>query len=48
MIGANADVIEKAEHRMKFRDAMDSIGLESPRSQMVKSLDEAIQWMIKL
>src|SRR4029079_11671094 len=25
MIGAKADVIEKAEHRQKFRDAMDKI-----------------------
>ena len=37
MIGANADVIEKAEHRQKFRDAMDKIGLESPRSQIARN-----------
>jgi carbamoyl-phosphate synthase large subunit len=42
MIGAKADVIEKAEHRLKFRDAMDKIGLESPRSRMVNTVDEAI------
>ncbi len=30
MIGADADAIEKAEDRQKFRDAMDAIGLESP------------------
>ncbi len=42
MIGANADVIEKAEHRLKFRDAMDKIGLESPRSRLVNTLDEAL------
>src|ERR1700744_5921237 len=30
MIGAQADVIEKAEDRQKFREAMDKIGLESP------------------
>ena len=29
MIGANADAIEMAEDRIKFRDAMDRIGLES-------------------
>ena len=34
MIGAKADVIEKAEDRQKFRDAMDKIGLESPRSRL--------------
>ena len=42
MIGANADVIEKAEHRMKFRDAMDKIGLESPRSRLCNTMEEAL------
>jgi carbamoyl-phosphate synthase large subunit len=42
MIGAKADVIEKAEHRLKFRDAMDKIGLESPRSRLCNTLDEAL------
>ena len=37
MIGAKADVIEKAEDRQKFRDAMDKIGLESPRASIVAS-----------
>jgi carbamoyl-phosphate synthase large subunit len=37
MIGAKADVIEKAEDRQKFRDAMDKIGLESPRAAIVGS-----------
>jgi len=41
MIAAKREVIEKAEDRELFRDAMTKIGLESPRSQMVKSLDEA-------
>ncbi len=42
MIGANADVIDKAEDRLRFRDAMDKIGLESPRSQQVGSMEEAM------
>src|SRR5215213_10178736 len=42
MIGADADAIEKAEDRLKFRQAMDKIGLESPRSQIAHSLDEAV------
>ncbi len=42
MIGAKADVIEKAEDRQKFRDAMDSIGLESPRSRVAHNMDEAL------
>ena len=37
LIGANAEAIEKAEDRQKFRDAMDRIGLESPRSAIVHS-----------
>jgi carbamoyl-phosphate synthase large subunit len=43
MIGAKADVIEKAEHRMKFRDAMDKIGLESPRSRLVNTMEQALE-----
>jgi len=43
MIGARADVIDKAEDRQKFRDAMDAIGLESPRSRVAHTLDEALE-----
>ena len=42
MIGADAEAIEKAEDRLKFRDAMDKIGLESPRSAIAHSLDDAL------
>jgi len=41
MIGAKRDVIAKAEDRILFRDAMDKIGLESPRSRLVRSFAEA-------
>ena len=41
MIGASRDAIAKAENRELFRRAMDAIGLESPRSRAVRSLDEA-------
>jgi carbamoyl-phosphate synthase large subunit len=41
MIGARAEVIDKAEDRQKFRDAMDAIGLESPRSRVAHTLEEA-------
>ena len=37
MIGARADVIEKAEDREKFRAAMDKIGLENPKSVIASS-----------
>jgi len=43
MIGAKADVIDKAEDRQKFRDAMDKLGLESPKSKAAHSLDEAME-----
>jgi carbamoyl-phosphate synthase large subunit len=41
LIGAKAESIDKAEDRLKFKDAMDKIGLESPISQLVTNLDEA-------
>ena len=41
MIGAKAEVIDKAEDRQKFRDAMDKLGLESPRSRAIHHIDEA-------
>jgi len=41
MIGAKAAVIDKAEDRQKFRDAMDKLGLESPRSHAAHSMEEA-------
>jgi carbamoyl-phosphate synthase large subunit len=40
MIAAKRDVIAKAEDRLLFRDAMDKIGLESPRSHLVHTLAE--------
>src|ERR671930_2806353 len=37
LIGAKAESIAKAEDRQLFRDAMTAIGLESPKSRVVKS-----------
>ena len=42
MIGAKAEVIDKAEDRQKFRDAMDKLGLESPKSRAVHTMEEAL------
>jgi carbamoyl-phosphate synthase large subunit len=42
LIGANAAAIEKAEDRQKFRNAMDQIGLNSPRSAVAHTLEEAV------
>jgi len=41
MIGAKADAIDKAENRQRFREAMDKIGLESARSGVATTLDQA-------
>src|SRR5271170_1295467 len=41
MIGARADVIDKAEDRQKFKEAMIAIGMEVPRSGVARSLAEA-------
>ncbi len=43
MIGADAEAIDKAEDRMKFREAMTKIGLESARSGIAHSYDEALE-----
>ncbi len=43
MIGATADAIDKAEDRERFRKAMNRIGLETPRSQQVKTLPDALK-----
>ncbi len=41
MIGAKADAIDKAENRQRFREAMDAIGLESARSGVATTVDQA-------
>ncbi|APL94346.1 carbamoyl-phosphate synthase large subunit [Sphingobium indicum] len=43
MIGADAAAIDKAEDRLKFRDAMDKIGLESARSRIAHTMEEALE-----
>jgi len=42
MIGANERAIEKAEDRLKFKDAMTSIGLDSAKSGIAHSWEEAL------
>ncbi|WP_120717923.1 carbamoyl-phosphate synthase large subunit [Tsuneonella amylolytica] len=43
MIGADADAIDKAENRQRFREAMDKIGLESARSGVANTVAEAFE-----
>ena len=42
MIGADAEAIDKAEDRLKFKDAMTRIGLESARSAIAHTEAEAL------
>ena len=48
LIGARAEVIDRAEDRLKFRDAMSEIGVESPKSFIAHSLDEAREALAKI
>ncbi|MCB1783972.1 MAG: carbamoyl phosphate synthase large subunit, partial [Alphaproteobacteria bacterium] len=41
LIGAKADVIDKAEDRERFKECMTELGLESARSEVVHNMDEA-------
>ena len=41
LIGAKADVIDRAEDRLKFRDAMSEIGIESAKSGIAHTMEEA-------
>ena len=43
LIGASRDAIDKAEDRLKFKDAMTKIGLGSARSGIAHSMEEALQ-----
>ena len=42
MIGAKADVIDRAEDREKFKACMDTLGLESAKSETVTTLEQAM------
>jgi carbamoyl-phosphate synthase large subunit len=48
MIGANADVIDKAESRERFQKAMQNIGLDVARGRTVRSLAEARDWVSEI
>jgi carbamoyl-phosphate synthase large subunit len=43
MIGARADVIDRAEDRQKFKVCMDGLGLESAKSRMVTTLEDGLK-----
>jgi carbamoyl-phosphate synthase large subunit len=44
LIGAGLDAIKMAEDRLLFKDAMASIGLETPRSSLVDNLKDGLEF----
>ena len=42
LIGASIEAIQVAEDRLKFKEAMSSIGVDSPASEYIRSFDEAL------
>src|SRR6516165_8133666 len=44
LIGAKIDAIKKAEDRLLFKDAMRKIGLETPQSQLVNSVNAGLEF----
>ncbi|HLY27701.1 MAG TPA: carbamoyl-phosphate synthase large subunit, partial [Aggregatilineales bacterium] len=43
LIGATASAIEIAEDRKRFKEAIAEVGLETPRSEVVSTLDDALR-----
>ncbi|MCY3843018.1 MAG: carbamoyl-phosphate synthase large subunit [Acidobacteria bacterium] len=43
LIGASVDAITVAEDRLKFREAMESIGIEVPASEYARSYEDAVR-----
>jgi carbamoyl-phosphate synthase large subunit len=43
MIGANYESIKKAEDRRRFKESMDAIGLDLPKSGLAYSMEEALK-----
>src|SRR6187551_1562522 len=44
LIGANIESIKKAEDRLLFKDAMRQIGLETPQSQLVRTVEAGTEF----
>src|ERR1700752_2693536 len=48
LIGANVEAIKKAEDRLFFKDAMQRIGLDVPKSALVSNLKDGIEFAGKI
>jgi len=48
LIGANVEAIKKAEDRLYFKDAMQKIGLDVPKSTLVNNLKDGLEFAGKI
>jgi carbamoyl-phosphate synthase large subunit len=48
LIGAKIDAIKKAEDRLLFKDAMRKIGLETPQSQLITTIQGGIDFAARI
>src|SRR6185369_4352276 len=48
LIGANVEAIKKAEDRLYFKDAMQKIGLDVPKSLLVNNLKDGLEFAGKI
>src|ERR1700758_1201317 len=48
LIGAKLEAIKKAEDRLLFKDAMNKIGLDMPRSSLVNNLRDGLDFSTKI
>ena len=48
LIGAKLEAIKKAEDRLLFKDAMAKIGLDMPRSQLVRNVSDGLAFATKI
>jgi carbamoyl-phosphate synthase large subunit len=48
LIGAKLEAIKKAEDRLLFKDAMNKIGLDMPRSMLVNNIRDGLEFATKL
>ncbi|MGI4852550.1 MAG: carbamoyl-phosphate synthase large subunit [Janthinobacterium lividum] len=48
LIGAKLDAIKKAEDRLLFKDAMNKIGLDMPRSALINNLRDGLDFTQKI
>ena len=48
LIGAKLEAIKKAEDRLLFKDAMNRIGLEMPKSQLVGKVSDGLTYAAKI